>query len=503
MAISKTLKYILGALALLVVVFIGLVIWSASQVTQYPVPPKIETELKLDVAQSVVVTRATAPIGTIRQKLEAALPTSLVTLDRRIEECVPKQQVKALGIKLFKTPRLGCNLVGEITRGRITLGGSGPVLRARVPINARIEVQDLGDIIKRETVTAAADVTVSARLGVDPDWTLNSELDLSYKWTTEPGIDFAGQRITFTGPADEALTKGLKDIERELEGEIRKVNLRSEIEKAWREGHDTVSINRENPPVWMRITPREVGAGSVSVSRSNVAAELMLGAALELMVGDRPEPAEPGPLGKNIGVASPPGFDLSVPVIADYKELEPVLLKALGKLSTDELIGDESSGIDAEFKSVEIYATKNGRLAVGIEAEVIPTGGFFSNPWPRTSGTVWLTGQPITKEDSEILSIEGLEVYGDMDRTAGDVLLGFLDRPVIKALIQEELVTDFRKDYDEVVRKAEKGLKSVKVGGAQLSFEVEEFEHGTILVTGAGLYMPVTARGAVSTRVTQ
>ncbi|MEL6486891.1 MAG: DUF4403 family protein [Pseudomonadota bacterium] len=500
MAISKTLKYILGALALLLILFIGLVIWSASQVTQYPAPPRVEAELKLDVAESVVVTRATAPIGAIVAKLETALPTRLVTIDKRLEECVPKKQVKALGIKLFKTPRLGCNLVGEITRGPITLGGSGTVLRARVPLQARIEVQDLGDIIKRETVTAAANVTVTARLGVGPDWTLNSELDLSYTWTTEPGIDVAGQRITFTGPADDALAKSLDDIERELEGEIRKVDLRSEIEKAWRGAHDTVSINRENPPVWMRITPREVGAGSLSVSRSNIAADLMLGAALELKVGDRLEPAEPGPLGANIGIASPPGFDLSVPVLADYRELEPVILKALRKLSADELIGDDSAGIEAEFKSVELYATQNGRLAVGIEAHVVPTGDFS---WARAGGTIWLTGEPMTKEGSEVLSIENLKVYGDMDRNAGDLLLGLMDRPVVKNLIQKALVTDFRKDYDEVVLKAEKGLKSVKVGTARLSFDVEEFEHGVILVTGAGLYMPVTARGAVSTRVAQ
>ncbi|MEM6857503.1 MAG: DUF4403 family protein [Pseudomonadota bacterium] len=484
MAISKPLKYIFGALALLVIVFVGLVIWSSTQVTQYPVPPRVENELKLEAAQSVVVTRATAPIGTIRKRLETALPTTLVTLDKRVEECVPKQQVKALGIKLFKMPRLACNLVGEITRGPITLGGSGSVLRAKVPIEVRIEVQNLGDIIKRETVTAAADVTVLARLGVGPDWTINSQLDLSYKWTTEPGINFAGQRITLTGPADDALAKSLNAIERELEGEIRKVDLRSEIEKVWREGHDSVSINRKNPPVWMRITPRQVGAGSLSVSRTDIAVDVMLDAALELTVGDRPEPAEPGPLGSNIGVASAPGFNLSVPVLADYKQLEPVILKALRKVSAHEIIGNRSSGIEAKFKSVELYATKNGRLAVGIETQVVPTGSFS---WASTSGTVWLTGQPVTTGGSEVLTIENLEVYGDMDRAAGDVLLGFLDRPVIRIRIQDALVTDFRKDYDEVVRKAEKGLKSIKVGTARLSFEVEELEHGAISVTGAGL----------------
>lgn len=503
MAISKTLKYLAAAILALVVALVLFVVYLAIRVTEYPVPPRIETELKLEAAQSVVVTRATAPIGTIRAKLEKALPTTLVTIDERVEECVPKEQVSLLGLKLFKTPRLGCNLVGEITRGAITLGGSGRELRARVPISARIEVRDLGDIIKRETVTASADVSVAALLGVGPDWTLNSELDLNYRWTNEPGVDFAGQRITFTGPADKALAKSLGDIERELEAEISKVDLRSEIEGAWRDGHDTVSINRENPPVWMRITPRQVGAGALSVYDTNIAAEVMLQAGVELMVGDRPEPAEPGPLGANVGVPSEPGFDLSVPVLADYSELEPVLLKALRKLSMEEVIGDEDQGIEAEFRSVTIYATEGGQLAVGVEAAVKPAGQSSFDFWKGSKGTVWLTGQPVTREGSEVVSIENLEIYGDMNRAAGDILLGLLDGPVVKGMIQDALVTDFRKDYNEIVGKAEKGLRSVKVGPARLSFQVEEFSHGAIQVTGAGLFMPVTASGKVATRITE
>ena len=116
-------------------------------------------------------------------------------------------------------------------------------------------------------------------------------------------------------------------------------------------------------------------------------------------------------------------------------------------------------------------------------------------------GTVWLTATPVTRAGSEVLTIEGLSLYGDMDGYSGDLIIALLDQPAIKSKIESALVTDFREDYTRVVGKARKGLESVQVGRANLAFEVEDFAHGAIEVTGAGLYLPVTASGTVTTRL--
>ena len=76
-----------------------------------------------------------------------------------------------------------------------------------------------------------------------------------------------------------------------------------------------------------------------------------------------------------------------------------------------------------------------------------------------------------------------------------------LDQPAIRSRIEGALVTDFRKDYQRIVGKAEEGLKSVRFGSAVLSFDVEDYTHGAIEVTGAGLYMPVKASGTITTRL--
>ena len=143
-----------------------------------------------------------------------------------------------------------------------------------------------------------------------------------------------------------------------------------------------------------------------------------------------------------------------------------------------------------------------GKSTVGIEARVRSTGRFADKYWARSRGRVWLTADPITQEGSEILTIENLEINGDMDRYSGDLLVRLLGNPVIKSRIQTALTTNFRRDYDDVVAKAREGLASVKVGYARLSFDVDEFSQGKVSVTGAGLFMPVTARGTVAARVT-
>lgn len=487
-------------MAALVIAFL---VWSANTYTRYPAPPRVETTLGGAPDPSILVTQVSAPLSAVRAALEEALPVRLVTIDERVPECVPKEQVRVAGLNLFETPSLSCTLKGTITRGAITLDGNGQTLRARVPITARIDVIDLGDIIKRETVTAAANVTLAAALDVRPDWTLGSRVKLRYAWTKAPGVEVLGQRITFTRAANKALAKSLAGVEAKIRAEIRKIDLRKEVAKVWRDGHTALSINRENPPVWMRVTPSEVGAGALRVSGAQVTAEVMLAAGLELVVGERPAPTEPTALGANVGAPPSGGFALKVPVLAQYSELEPVLLAALHKLKVEDVLGDDAAlsgtGIEAQFRDVTIYATQGGRLAVGIEARVSKAGWLAAMPWARVQGRVWLTAKPVTQMGSEVLRIEDLSIHGDMDQYAGDLLVRFLNRPAIKERIQSALTADFRKGYGDIVGKAQRGLKSVTIGNAQASFEVEEYSHGAIAVTGEGLFLPVTASGKVTT----
>ena len=496
-------SWLIGVIAILGLIGAGFVyyVWSNVEITDYPVPPRANAAPEYEIEQSTVVTSLSIPIEEIRRGLERDLPRTLVEIDQRVEECIPRETVRVFGAKLFTTPRLGCNLVGEVRRGSIVLEGSERTLSATMPVTAEIEVRDIGDVIKRETATATAIIEMRSTLGVSRKWQLQPDIRIGYRWFEEPKIIFAGQQIKLTKFADPEFAKVLRSVEQELEAQIRRVDIRSEIAGAWGSGFETISVNRENPPVWLRLTPKQAGISDLRIVGSQVTTDLMLQSDLEVFVGEEPEKPTATVLGPNIGILRGRGFEVTVPVLADYKEIEPIILRALRRLADRGIQVEELGELKVDFEEVTLYATDNGRLAVGVEAEVAPVGNITGRIWGRSRGKVWLTADPVTEPGSEVVSVTNLEIFGDMDNNVGDLLVRVIQSENVTAQIQRELVEDFTKDYDEVIGKTRNGVRSVRLGGFDLSFTISAIEHGEIRATGKGLFMPVSAYGEVKTRV--
>lgn len=491
----------LSAIALLLLGAAAFFILFYVHIEDYPTPKRINTPPNYETEQSVVVTSISVPIGKVRQGLEQDVPRTLFRINQRIEECVPRETVRLFKQDLFRTPKVGCTLVGTVRRGSITLGGSGQTLSASFPIDAEIEIRDIGDVIKRETVSASAVMNMRAKLGVTGDWKISPDIHISYTWLKEPGVMVAGQRIKLTKFVEPKFKTILHSVERRLEAQIRKVDLRSDVSKAWQSGFDTISLNRENPPVWLRLTPEQAGTSGVRVAGSSILTDLMLKAKLNVIVGDEPSKPDAQPLGANIGVSRGRGFDVVVPVLADYAEVEPVILRALQKLADRGIANEDYGKLDVSFRNVTLYATENGRIAVGVEAAVEPIGSLTGRTWGKSRGVVWLTGTPVTEPNSEVVRVEGLEIFGNTDTEMGDLLIRVLESEEVKKEIERALVEDFARDYEDVIGKAQRGIGSVKLGAFNLSFDVDTIDHGAIIATGAGLFMPVSAKGGVTTKI--
>ena len=127
---------------------------------------------------------------------------SLWSIDQHLDACVPAQRVD-LGIgKLKLTPKLGCQVVGQVTRGRLSLSGRGDRLLIAMPIRATISAKKVGGIASK-TATGAAVVHATARLAISGDWRPTARVQIEYDWTEAPGIDFLGRRISFAAKADQ------------------------------------------------------------------------------------------------------------------------------------------------------------------------------------------------------------------------------------------------------------------------------------------------------------
>ncbi|HEY6815668.1 MAG TPA: DUF4403 family protein [Croceibacterium sp.] len=463
-------------------------------------PPKATSVPQFQARNSTLVVPIDMSLDNLQAALERKAPRKLWSIDKPNQKCIGGQRIRAFGANVKVTPDIDCRIVGEVTRGAIALSGSGNRLTISMPVNATVAARDVGGILKGKTATATAVVRADVSFALDRNWNGSAKVEISYDWQEPPGIEFLGQRVEFAGKADNALGKIIDKLEADLQAEVASANIRSALNDAWQEGFTVVELSKRNPPAWLRITPSGMGLAGYNVSGRKLTLTIGLLAKTETFVGDKPELPKPIALPPQIAVPEGTGLSFFMPVFADYAELEPPLLKALRKLARKGIRIEGVGSVNASFDKVIVYATDNGRLAVGIDAEVEPIGERTGISFGKTKGRVWLTGLPHTQANSRLVTVTDLRIHGDTDRLSSNLLLQLMSTDAVMSEINASLTEDFNKDYDKVLGKASRAIANKQVGRFRLSATIDSVTHEAIQVTGAGLFTPavVTGRGQIT-----
>ena len=483
-----------------------------------PAPPRIDTPANFPQQPSTIVVPLTVSLNDIEAKLDGSTPQRLWAINQREAKCIPAQRVTIcpvrqqkckgencknvgckFGIKSAKvTPDVACNIVGQVTRGRIRLSGQGDNILVHLPIKAVISARDVGGVIKRETANASADVRAVVKMSINNAWSPVAKVNIDYRWKEPPGINFLGKRIRFADKADAKLASVIAGLERDLSREIASVHSRAIVEAAWRQGFTSIMLNRERPPAWMRITPQRLSFGGYRVKGRQLEMTLAAETITETFIGDRP--ADPAltrlpPPGRAV---ADKGLRFHIPVLADYAELEPVVERALKKLAAKGISLEQIGPVDVQFGKVTIYATEGGKLAVGIQA----SADVIRSPLDRTKGEIWLSAVPYNKADSQIIKVRDLKIAARTDSKAVNLLISLFSDAEVLAEINAALTEDFNKDYEKVLIAAKKAIAQRREGDFTLSAEVDKVSHGSVMVTGSGLFLPVDVTGKANIRYT-
>ncbi len=469
----------------------SLLLAGCSRRSGYDAPPRSETTVPAVRQPSQLNLPVELDSDAIRRLVDDAVPRTLWTIDERSDRCVPPQRVKLLGASIKVTPALGCRIVGTVTRGAIRLRGDGRDILADIPIEARISARDVGGVLKGETATGAAMAHARIRLDLGSDWRPRGTVRLGYDWTTPPGIDFLGQRITFTDKAEEKLAPVLRRLEADLPRKLAGADIRGEVDRVWREAFTSVSLNDENPPVWMRITPQQLSFGGYEMDGRVLRLNLGLEAITETFVGDRPTDPKPTPLPALARASADTGFRFFIPVIADYRQLEPVILRALVKRSARPIELPGIGGVTARFEKVVAYGTGKDKIAVGITLAATPDAVRVE----PTRGTIWIVARTVNASGSARVAFEELEVTGDTDGVGGDMLIAIGNSPAMSQEIAGALSQNFSDDLTELLGKIRRAIALRDIGPTSVRANIDNVQTGSIRAYGQGLYLPVRATG--------
>jgi hypothetical protein len=460
-------------------------------------PPRAHDRIKVDPQASLITVPVQADLGNLAAALEDDIPRTLWTIDKPGQTCVASKAVD-IGIAKIKTPELKCRIVGEVTRGPLRFAGKGREIVLDMPLHAVVRAEDIGGVLKRETATADAMAHAVIRLTLAPDWSPRGTVDIRYDWTNRPHLDFMGKRIDFTEQAEEKLRPVIARLERELPGQLGRLEVRRQVELAWNSAFTTLSLTRERPPVWMRVSPREIQYGGYELDGKRLVLKLGVKAVTETYVGKRPADPTPTPLPPVRPLEAEAGrLAFFIPVVADYVQLEPVLMKALHKRSARPFEVPGVGPVKADFRKATIYGTTGGRIAVGVEFTATDPAGRVG----PTKGTVWMTGVPVNADNSRRIGFENFEVSGTTDMTGGNLILRLANTPGMAQTIAAALAQNFENDYNKLLGKIDRAIEDKREGDLLINAQVTRTRTGRIRAAGQGLYLPVWADGTASITV--
>jgi hypothetical protein len=457
-------------------------------------PPRSTDKAPSPTQKSLIAVPINADTAALKQALERAVPKTLWTINRRERACVKPQEVKLFGKEVKVTPPIACTIVGRVTRGPLRLRGAGDEIIVDMPLNATIAARDVGGVLKGETATGAAMAHARVRIDVTPDWRTRGTARISYGWTKAPGIDFLGKRITFTDEADAKLKPVVRDVEREVNREIARIDIRQQAAEVWRQSFTALELNRDKPPVWMRVTPQRILYGGYRMEGQRMRLNLGMEAITETFVSGRPTDPTPTPLPNMVREAPTPHLDVRVPVLADYAQLQPVVDRALLKRSARPFVLPKIGPMTVKFGKSTIYGAPDGRIALGVDVAM----RLADRSGEPTQGRIWMTAVPNNKPGSAEVHFTNLSINGDTDGVGGDLLILLGRSEGFAPLIASALTQNFARDLDELQGKIKRAVDRRREGAFVIRTRVDGFEIGQIKAYGNGLYLPVRMVGGAS-----
>lgn len=394
MAATSARQWLIVCACLLVLALIAL-----SWRTRLPLPG----ELAVEAPPRIGMALPEALIEDSLLLLPIALQASaLAELADQLPEHIPiaprRQQKK------FRFGSVSIDTEGDVWLSSTTVRAHDDALWISTDADAELRAELAG---RRKTVRGRAAIDARATLQVAADWSVEPEVDLSYRWLQAPSTRVFGIDVGLRSQADRALEPRLDQLEQRWAESIqKKLDLRARVEQLWTRLQQPLVLSSE-PPLWLQVDP--VAVYWQAPRSDNESLQLMLGvkARLKLVHGAAPQSREAIALPElSEQLPGEPQLLLNLDVEAEYAAMTTALQATLGGKSRT--LSYTGGSAEVHFEEFQVYPSAPD-LVLGARLRIEGIG------FGDSSGWVYLRGQPSYDSETQELSIAHIDFVSVSD----------------------------------------------------------------------------------------
>ncbi|MBA4304100.1 MAG: hypothetical protein C0424_07730 [Sphingobacteriaceae bacterium] len=382
--------------------------------------------------------------------------------------------------------------------GDVRLSAKGEYLQATVPLHIFVKGRvksTLGGMFSDANAPQLVqdanfnlEVNLNSKLSVQPDWSVNTQSQIGYKWTQRPTLDIGIVKIPIGSLIEKVIDQELNKMAALLDKEAKKqLKFQKQVLGYWNQLQDPMAI--PGPvPAWLIINP-----DSIYLSRlvpEATALRLTAGIGATVLVST----SEPAKGGKKKPM---PALQVNR-VLGD--EVKLTLTAGIDYTTATKLAEQALAGKEMVFEGgkhrVTIEEIEIGGKGESLVAKVKLKGrtkaGLFSK---KINGTYYFRGVPYYEPTKQEIRIRNF----DFDVKSRDLLLQsaeWLFKSNFKNLVEAQMRYPVKKEIEELRKLAGNSLNQPNLGGImQLSGSIDRLEPREVQLSDSYMLLIVESSG--------
>ncbi len=417
---------------------------------------------------------------------------NLYNLSTDANSDVPQQLYKQDSIDVGSNVKIDLDVE---RRGRISITTTNGNINTSIPIHvqgkASFSAKACGicpRIEKSQDFDADLTIITSTKIAIDNQWNIKTQTSADFIVDKAPCINIIGISICFASLTREKLKKMLPQINSLIDDKINKTyNLKVEAENYWKQLTQPIQVLNSPINIWAVFQPTEFNfAPPVSIDYNNILLTLGLKTKIKTIVGNKPEPVDPGllPGVQNIQ-AKDNKFEINIPVAIDLNEVKKVLKQEIAgktftipKLNRDVLVRD----VDL------IGSNKTLIIKLNIESKKI-------------KGDVYILADPLYTDSTRCLKVEHLKFDAKTNNILANKADWLINSFFIKS-IQKKIVFDLGKNIDDMRTQLQKSVSSLPFNNRiNIKADINDFDIQDISFEPGYAFLNVKVSGGLAVNV--